>query len=148
MTVRRAATWLKVAGLAMAVGAVVVGWLSATDDANTFYGNPTIHLPFRYKLQLFLSTSLQYVPLSALVVAAGFALQLAADRVAPAADEFTGEHTDDLADEQWTDPAAPAPGRLDRPLTTSARRPAAVGQPEVIGERIAQPRGDDSLWRP
>ena len=78
--VRRGANVLLAVSLLLAVGSVAQGYLQATTDINQFYGGPEVDFPFRYKFMSFLQSTIPNLSWSALVLAASFALRLAAGR--------------------------------------------------------------------
>lgn len=78
---RRSAKILKITALVLAVGSLIYSWINATTDQNEFYGGPPTDFPFKWKLQQFLSSAVGNLSNAALVLAAGFAIEIVALRV-------------------------------------------------------------------
>lgn len=140
LVVRRASTGLKIAAGALGVAVLVQGWLAYTIDMNEIYnpgfGNPT--MPFKVKLQSFLSASLSSLIWVALLVAAAYGLQVAAALLARRAEPVSDEVVDDPADLFTASPAAV----LSEPSIAPTPAPRWMRQapPEV-------PVSDD-IWKP
>lgn len=77
---RRSAKILKIVAAVLALGAVVNGWLNATIDQNEFYGGPPVDFPFKWKLQQFFFGALTGLGWAALILTAGFAIEIVALR--------------------------------------------------------------------
>ena len=73
---RRSAKILKIVAAALAVGAVINAWISATTDQNEFYGGPPTEFPFKWKLQQFLAAALYNLGFAGLILAAAFAIEI------------------------------------------------------------------------
>jgi hypothetical protein len=138
--VRRAATGVKVVGFFVGLGALLNGWLAATVNMNQFFnqGFATPGAPVWYRVQQFLNASLQGLAWGGVVVAMGYALQLAAAflarRVEPAADD---EVVDDPADLFTASPSAV----LSAPVSPTPRwARTTTPTPEVVV--------NDDVWKP
>lgn len=135
---RRAAKILKIAAGVIAVGAIVNGWINATFDQNEVYGNPHINFPLTWKVQQFLYTALGNLAWAALILAAGFAIEIVGLRASRQAAPVS-------APASSVPPAPSAPAHFaSRPAQTptSAPSPAATTAPPPM--KIAN---DEDIWR-
>jgi len=128
---RRGAKILKIAAVAIVVGAVVNGWFAATVDQSEFYGGPSTDFPFKWKLQQFLNAALGNLAWAALILAAAIAIELVGLRAARLPEAPVG-----LPDSM---PASPTPTATP---TNFAARPAPAPTPPPM--MIA---GDEDIWR-
>lgn len=134
---RRSAKILKIVAVVLAIGAFLNGWIYAATDQDQFYygGGPSPDFPLWWKLQQFLSTALPGLGFAALVLAAGFAIEIVALRATrppePAAElsEFTPTPTP--ASETTNFAARPAQAPAQVALTPTAPPPMKIANDEI-----------------
>ncbi len=134
---RRSAKILKIVAAVLVIGAFLNGWIYAATDQDQFYygGGPSPDFPLWWKLQQFLSTALPGLGLAALVLAAGFAIEIVALRATRLADPTT-----ELSE------FAPTPTPVAEP-TNFAARPAPAPTPATPSAPPPMKIANDEIWR-
>lgn len=134
---RRSAKILKIVAVVLAIGAFLNGWIYAATDQDQFYygGGPSPDFPLWWKLQQFLSTALPGLGFAALVLAAGFAIEIVALRATRLADPTT-----ELSE------FAPTPTPVAEP-TNFAARPAPAPTPATPSAPPPMKIANDEIWR-
>ena len=134
---RRSAKILKIVAAALAVGAVINAWISATTDQNEFYGGPPTEFPFKWKLQQFLAAALYNLGFAGLMLAAAFAIEIVALRAGLLPQQ---------AEQPQSAPVSSAPA-VD--ATNFAARPAPSPTAAATSPSAPPPMkiADDDMWR-
>ena len=131
---KRDAKILKIAAGVIAVGSVVNGWIAATNDDN-FYSNTSNDISLKWRIAQFLSSALWTLGWAALILAAGFAIEIVALRATRLSSPSGPPHH------------TPASAPSAEP-TTFAARPAPVVPPTRSSPpppmKIAN---DEDIWR-
>ena len=134
---RRSAKILKIVAAALAVGAVINAWISATTDQNEFYGGPPTEFPFKWKLQQFLAAALYNLGFAGLMLAAAFAIEIVALRAGL------------LPQPPELPQSAPVPSAPAVDATNFAARPAPSPTTAATSPSAPPPMkiADDDMWR-
>jgi|JI10StandDraft_1071094.scaffolds.fasta_scaffold131920_2 hypothetical protein len=133
---RRSAKILKIVAAALAVGAVINAWISATTDQNEFYGGPPTEFPFKWKLQQFLAAALYNLGFAGLILAAAFAIEIIGLRATRLPEPAGAASYTPVS----SAPAAEPSNFAARPAPTPAAASPSAPPPMKIT--------NDDMWRP